>query len=584
MISAGYDGWRVSQRWGDNNSFDQDLYIDGISDFVDRVWFDFNSVLQTREDSEWCFVLQSMSLAKYNEMFPDGSGRSVGKPAAVPRERHPEVVVVGEILYIEKVKRRIVEMNNGAVFVDDEKFQKTKDELEKQGVVEKRSREREANTVKTRIFDGGDWLTAIQDTVFEFIPVIPTYGNWSVSQSIPNYWGIITKKMDPQRVYNYSRSRQVEETALAPLEKIMATPTQVGGNKEAWQKLNTSSDPVLLYDVDPDAPREPFKIGGPRLNEGLEVTAASATENLQSTAGIDQLNGQPIGLQSGVAVELKQNKGDTRNFKYFASQEIAICHTAKIIIRAAPKVYDTKRLVRIIGEDGSFDMVMLNETEIDDKSGEEVTLNDLSRGLYDVVCDVGPAFKNRQTETVTAIMEMAERDPTILQEGRDVLFGNISAPGMDLLAERFRQNMLLSGQIPETQMTDEEKEFLKAQEDPPPDPVAEALQREADNADDKVELAGIKEVREEKELDAEIESDRREQDRKDAEAQAKINNDSIQTAIAQMMATTEELNKHADTWNKMREAMGLESISGPGGLKAFIDQAAVIRDSQDEQL
>lgn len=582
MISAGFDGWRVSQRWGDNNSFDQDLYIDGISDFVDRVWFDFNSVLQTREDSEWCFVLQSMSLDRYKEMFPDGSGRSVGQPSAVPRDRHPEVVVVGEILYIKKVTRRIVEMNNGAVFVDDDKFKKVKDELEKQGVVETRSREREANTVKTRIFDGSDWLTDIQDTVFEFIPVIPTYGNWSVSQSIPNYWGIITKKMDAQRVFNYSRSRQVEETALAPLEKIMATPTQVGGNKETWQKLNTSSDPVLLYDVDPDAPSPPFKIGGPRLNEGLEVTAASATENLQSTAGIDQLNGQPVGLQSGVAVELKQNKGDTRNFKYFQSQEIAICHTAKIIIRAAPKVYDTKRLVRIINEDGSFDMVMLNEEVIDEQSKEKVTLNDLSRGLYDVVCDVGPAFKNRQQETVQAFREMAEIDPSIIQEGKDIWYANLNAPGMDALAERTRQTMLLSGQIPETQMTDEEKEFLADQEDPPPDPVALALEREADNADDKVQLDGIEEVRKEKELDAKIESDRREQDRKDAETQAKINNESMKTGIAQMMATTEDLNKHADTFKKLGEAM--ETIIGPGGMQAFIDQAAIVRESQSEQL
>ncbi len=48
-----------------------------------------------------------------------------------------------------------------------------------------------------------------------------------------------------------------------------------------------------------------------------------------------------------------------------------------------------------------------------------------------------------------------------------------------------------------------------------------------------------------------------------------------------MEATTNELNKHADSWKKMGEA--LEIISGPGGIKAFIDQAAVIRDSQSEQ-
>jgi len=583
MISAGFDAWRVNQRWGDNNSFDQDLYIDGISDAPDRVWFDFNAVLQTREDAEWCFVLQSMDREKYKEMFPKGSGQSVGTQTNVIQDRRSEVIIVGELLYKVKVERRIVEMNNGSVYVDDEDYQKIKDELKEQGVEEVRDRMREADTIKTRIFDGSDWLTDIQDTVFEFIPVIPTYGNWSISQSVPNYWGIITKKMDAQRVYNYSSSRQVEETALAPLEKTMATPTQIGGNKEAWQNLNTSSDPVLPYTPDPEAP-PPFKIGGPQLNQGIEVAKSNALDNLQSTAGIDQINNQPIGVQSGVAVELKQNKGDTRNFKYFVSQEIAICHTAKIIVRAAPATYDTNRVVRIINEDGSFEMMALNETVIDEETGDKVTINDLSRGLYDVVCTVGPAFKNRQTETVTAMREWAEVDPSVLEEGRDILFNNMSAPGMELLAERSRQNMLLSGQIPETQMTDDEREFLASQPEPEPEPLAVALVEEAEREEDKVQLAGIEEVRKEKELDAKIESDAREQDRKDAETESKIFNESMKTALAQMMATTEELNKHADTWNKLREAMGLESISGPGGIKAFIDQAAVIHDSQSEQL
>lgn len=583
MISAGFDAWRVNQRWGDNNSFDQDLYIDGISDAVDRVWFDFNAVLQTREDSEWCFVLQSMDKTKYKEMFPKGSGQSIGTQGRTLHDRRSEVIIVGELLYKVKTKRRIVEMNNGSVYVDDEDYQKIKDDLKEQGVEEVRDRVREADTVKTRIFDGSDWLTDIQDTVFEFIPIIPTYGNWSISQSVPNYWGIITKKMDAQRVYNYSSSRQVEETALAPLEKIMATPTQIVGNKEAWEKLNTSSDPTLPYTADPEAP-PPFKIGGPRLNEGIEVAKSNSLDNLQSTAGIDQLNNQPIGLQSGVAVELKQNKGDTRNFKYFTSQERAICHTAKVIIRAIPRVYDTNRTVRIINEDKSFEMVQLNETVIDEETQEKVTINDLSRGLYDVVCDVGPAFKNRQTETVTAIMEMAERDPTILQEGRDILFGNMSAPGMEVLAERFRQNMLLSDQIPETQMTDDERKFLANQPEPEPDPIVDALEAEAAREEDRVQLAGIKEVREEKELDAKIESDAREQDRKDAETEAKIANESLKTALAQMSAVADELKTHADAWKAMREAMGLDTITGPGGMKAFIDQAAVIRDSQDEQV
>jgi len=565
MVRAGMDGWRVNQRWGDNNTFDQDLYIDTVSDFVDRVWFDPGSVLQTREDANYAFVLTTLIKADYDKDFPDGKGMSVSiGDHTTQTDRMPETVVVGEILYKVEVERRIVELTNGAVYVDDVKFQKIQDELAKEGAEVKRDRKRLMTEVKTRIFDGSDWLTPVQNTVFDLIPIVPEYANWGVRQKVPNYWGIVTKKMDAQRIYNYTESRKVEDGAFAPLAKILATKTHIGGEKEAWESLNVSADPVLPYEPDLEAGVPPFKIGGAEINPGLESTSQSMLQNLQSTAGIDQLPGQPLGLQSGLAVELKQERGDTRNFKYTKSKQVAICHTGKILMRAIPKVYDTARQVRIINEDKSFEMVMLNERIIDEQTGDPVEVIDLSKGVYDVTCSVSKSFKSRQSETVTGIVEVAAIDPTIIEEGRDVLYKNVNAPGFDVLAERVRQKMLLSGQIPEDQMSDEEKEFLAAQPEPPPDPVEEALRRQADNEDDKVTLDGMKHELSEQKFEFEK------------------SQESMKEAMEQIMAAAEVLNKHADSWEKMGKA--LESISGPSGVATFIEQGAVIREAQAEQL
>ncbi|MCH8134749.1 MAG: hypothetical protein IIB77_02075 [Proteobacteria bacterium] len=570
VVRAGIDGWRVQQRWGSNNSFDQDLYIDPINDFVDRVWFDPNSVLQTREDARYCFVLTGMLKDDYEEQFPEGSGQGLTiTDKQFSTDRSPETVIVGEILYKEKTQVRIVELSNGAVYVDDEKFQKIKDELENAGAKEKRHRMREMDMVKTRIFDGRDWLTEIQDTVFELIPIIPEYANWSVREKVPVYWGIITKKMDAQRIYNYTESRKVEEGALAPLAKILVTKEQIGGEREAWERLNVSSDPVLPYENQPDTVA-PFKIGGAEINPGLESTSQSMLQNLQSTSGIDQLPGQSLGLQSGLAVELKQDRGDTRNFKYTHSKQIAVCHTGKILMKAIPKVYDTRRQVRIINEDQSFEMVMLNDRIIDTQTDDPVEVIDLSKGEYDVTCNVSKSFRNRQGETVNSMVEVASIDPTIIEEGRDILYKNMNAPGFNILAERVRQRMVLSGQIPENQLSDEEKEFLANQPEPPPDPVVTALEREADNEDDKVTLAGITEERKDRELQAKIENERRDDDRA-----------SMKEAFELVKLQADILNKHADTWEKMGKA--LEIISGPGGMQAFIEQGDVIRESQAEQ-
>ncbi len=571
-VRAGMDGWRVNQRWGDNNTFDQDLYIDPISDFVDRVWFDPGSVLQTREDANYCFVLQTLIKSDYEEKFPKGSGMSVTMDNTTTTDRSPETVVVGEILYKVKVERRIVELSNGAVYVDNEKFQSIKDELVKAGAVVKRERMREMDEVKTRIFDGSDWLTEVQDTVFELIPIVPEYANWSVRKKVPNYWGIVTKKMDAQRIYNYVESRKVEDGAFAPLAKILATKTQIGGEKEAWERLNVSADPVLPYEFDESGAPPPYKLGGAAINPGLESTSQSMLQHLQSTAGIDQLPGQPLGLQSGLAVELKQNKGDTRNYKYTKSRQTAVCHTGKILMLAIPKVYDTKRQVRIINQDQSDEMVMLNDRIINEQTDEPVEVIDLSKGVYDVTCSVSKSFKNRQTETVNSMVEVASIDPTIIEEGRDVLYKNMNAPGFDVLSERVRQKMLLSGQIPEDQMTDEEKEFLEAQPEPPPDPIAEALREQAQAEDDRIQISAIEAARKDRDLDAKIANQERDDDRA-----------SMKEAMELVKMQADILNKHADTWDKMREAMGLEAITGPGGIKAFIDQGAVIRDAQAEQ-
>lgn len=564
VVRAGMDGWRVNQRWGDNNTFDQDLYIDTVSDFVDRVWFDPGSVLQTREDANYCFVLTSMIKSDYDKDFPEGKGMSVSiGDHTTQTDRMPDTVVVGEILYKVQVERRIVELTTGAVYIDDEKFQKIQDELAQEGATVKRERLRMMTEVKTRIFDGSDWLTDVQDTVFDLIPIIPEYANFSVRQKVPNYWGIVTKKLDAQRIYNYTESRKVEDGAFAPLAKIMATKEQIGGERDAWQRLNVSDDPVLPYEHQSNTP-PPYKIGGAEVNPGLESTSQSMLQNLQSTAGIDQLPGQPLGLQSGLAVELKQDRGDTRNFKYTRSKQVAICHTGKILMRAIPKVYDTERQVKIINEDRSFEMITINQRIVDTESSEPVEIIDLSKGVYDVTCEVSKSFKNRQGETVNSMVEVASIDPSIIEEGRDVLYKNMNAPGFDVLAERVRQRMLLSGQIPQEQMTDEEIEFLEAQPEPAPDPIAQALEREADNEDDKVTLDGMKHELNEQKFEFE-------------KGQA-----SMKEAMDQITAAADVLNKQVDTWDKMGSA--LETISGPGGVAVFIEQARVIREAQAEQL
>src|SRR5690606_34342820 len=148
----------------------------------------------------------------------------------------------------------------------------------------------------------------------------------------------------------------------------------------------------------------------------------------------------------------------------FRALEVAIEATGRVLVDAIPKVYDTERTVRVLYEDETYDMVPLNQRIIDRQTNRIVTLNDLNQGKYDAGCTAGPAFESRQQETIQMMIDAAKVDPSIMAMGGDLFLNNINSPAAKQLAERKRAQMIQQGLIPESQLTDEEKQQLQAQQ------------------------------------------------------------------------------------------------------------------------
>lgn len=491
MAVGGFSAWRVVQKYADDDAFDQDLYIEKIHNPVDRVWFDPSSEKQDKSDAMWCVVLHPVSIDEYEERWPEGGQASVSddREGDAYYEKS-EVIVVGELIYAKEETRELVLMNNGATYEDNEEFQAIVDELAEIGVTEVRRRTRKVRTYCSRFFDNSDWLEDEKRTVFELMPVIPLYGNYEVFENKTLYRGVVEKLYDPQRVMNYSMSREIEEGALAPRAKYWMTMTQAAGHEDTLATLNTNSDPVQFFNFDPDFPQVPQQNGGAQINPGLRTISEAMRSLIGQTAGMFAANmGDNPGLQSGVAIQQLQEKGDNGTFKYFDASEVAIGATGRVLVKAIPKVYDTERMVRVLYEDGTYEMQEINQTVIDNETGKVVRLNDLSQGVYDVVCSAGPAFKNRQQETLEMLIETAKVDPSILQIGGDVLLNNINSPAAKQLAERKRAMMLTQGLIPEEQMTDEEKQKMAMQAQQGQQPDAAMILAQAEMLKAQAELA-----------------------------------------------------------------------------------------------
>ncbi len=611
MITCGFDGWMVRTKYMEEDSFDQDLMIERITNFIDRAWFDDNSLEQDHSDSRWGFLLFPLTLSAYQEQF--GDEREDGPPSAtsVPQSKQStafwrgpkDQVITAEFYYVKEEKKEIVLMTNGQVFEVNDDFKQVEDELEAAGV----TRARDSRTVMVprfwmRKMDGAGWLGEPQKTVFRQIPIVPTYGNFKVFDNKIIYHGVVEKLLDPQRVLNYSKSREIEEGALAPRAKYWMTNKQVAGYEAELQTMNTNNVPVQRYNNDPEVPGPPQQNGGAQINPGLNDISNTMVSMMQQQSGLFDANmGDNPGLQSGIAVEKLQDKGDIGTIHYFSAQEVAICQTAKLLIDAIPEVYDTERQIRVLNEDGSFEMTMLNEIITDEQTLEQITLNDLSIGTYDVTCSAGPAFKNRQDQTLSSMLEIAQWLPETLQQGADIIFNSLDDPGAKLMAERVRLQLFDQGMIPEEQMTEEELEKMEeaAEQEPPPDPMMVAAQAEQAKAD--AEMAKVQITQQQVELKGQeiqlkgmVESQKLEFEQQKLQLEEyKLMLDGEKMELEGQISQFKELRESdkldiemikqsAETLKILREAMGAESVMSPELARTILEQGRIVSDQQQD--
>ncbi len=490
-VTCGFDAWECETDYIDGDSFDQDLFIRRVPNALDSVWFDLSSTLQDRSDANWSVKLIALPVDEYRARWPKGGAMSVGDDS---RSSDPdckwnskEIVTIAKLYYRKPRMIEIVEMSDGKVYQVDDDFKAVQDELAEAGITETRRRKRKSWRVYSRLLDGGEWLGKEEETVFDYQPLVPVYGNFDVVDNDVVYFGKVENLLDPQRVLNYAMSRDIEDGALSPSPSYWMTRKQAAGND--YSKMNTDRSPIRLYNPDPDAPGAPQQHGGPVASTGLQATIVQMQEMIGASSNTYAAQqGNANAQQSGVAGLQQIEQGNVGNIKWFKDLEVAICYTGKILINAIPRVYDATRIVRVLGEDGEPDMVTLNQTVLDQDTGELVTLNDLTTGNYDVVCEVGPAFNSAQKEAARSFEAMASIMPEFAQMGMDIWLKNKKEPGMDLMAERFREQLLNAGVIPQDQWTDEEQQKIAqaqaeaAQQPQQPDPMTLAAMAEMEKA------------------------------------------------------------------------------------------------------
>ena len=464
LIRRGFDAWIVKAKFKDEWSFDQSLVIEPIPNAINRVWTDNTSSKADSSDSDVAYVLTSVTPEAYKEQFPKGKGISISDADLgenLNDSYQPEVIVFAERYYKKETTREVCQLSNGEIVEKDENFKKVMDEYKEQGVTVVREKKVKDFKIYHRFFDGGGMLQPERETVFRTLPVVTVYGNFELlgENSKITYSGIVLKEMDYQRVFNYAKSREIEEGALAPRKKLVMTKKMAAGNEAQIAALNVSADPVLFVEPDAEFPQGVQEIGGAQVNPNLANLANDMAMGIQITGGTNNaMNGDFASRMSEDALRMQIDRGTGATRKWVNALVSGIKRTCEILVQTIPPVYDTKQQFMVLGQDGAEEMVTLNDEAYDNETQSMVRVNTLNKGQYKVFCDAGPAFANKMEAGLSAMLNYAAIDPSIVQTGGDLMLKSIDAPLMDEMAARKRAQIVAAGMVPQDQLTDEELE------------------------------------------------------------------------------------------------------------------------------
>jgi hypothetical protein len=266
-----------------------------------------------------------------------------------------------------------------------------------------------------------------------------------------DYTGVVRHAKDPQYAYNLWASAEAEAIALAPKSPWVMAEGQQEGYEHLWATANTRNHAFLPY--------KPLTIGGvpapPPQRQSLEPPVQAiaqarvlASQDLQSTTGIyaPQLGQQGPPGEAASTVYQQRQQGQMGNLHYLDNLRRSVRRVGQILVELLPKLYDGRRVMRILGPDDSLKQVVLNETYLDPQTGKPV-LYDLSTGRYDVVVSAGPGYATKRQEAVGVLMQLTQAMPEVMANAVDILVKNLDMPGGKALADRFHK--LLPPQIQE---------------------------------------------------------------------------------------------------------------------------------------
>jgi hypothetical protein len=307
----------------------------------------------------------------------------------------------------------------------------------------------------TEILAQGEWAG-------KFIPIIPTLGEEYKLEGHYYWSSLIRWTKDAARLYNYHVGNIAEVLALQPLTPAIGMAGQFNGHEGGWSAVNNEPQPFLEYNPIklPDGTwttQAPIPVQPSQIPAGNVTAAQMADTDKKNTMGIqDEAMGMEGRSESGKAILARSNESMDNVSVFTEQRRLATHYLGLVLVDLIPKYYDSARTQRILGVDGSDEMVRIND------EGAEDYLN-IKDSQFDIYIDEGPTFASQRKEDQATYMTLAEAMPQYLPAFADKVVENLDGKDAKEVTERVQKLMDPKFFVEEGEQTPEQLQTQIAQ-------------------------------------------------------------------------------------------------------------------------
>ena len=426
QVTIGEGYWRILTELIDEESFgkEQDIRIVAIKNSF-SVYLDPDALRRdaTGRLCEYGFITDKMPTANYEREFPKAKSKTDWDDLQLGDDTFDwfddEGVMIADYYYTYFEDVSLTLWSDGSV-TEGDKMPKVAGLMPQDQKTVKRKRIKWCKINGIEVLEETEWAG-------KFIPIVRVVGNeWEVEGEMVTA-GIVRNAKDPMRMINYWTSQEAEMLALMPKAPFIGAVGQFKTMNDQWRDANQTAFSRLEYDpidVNGTLLPPPQRAQPPMPPIGIIEAKRGSADDLQAVMG--QYNpslGAEAKEKSGRAIQARQQQADIGTYHYVDNLSRSIGFSTELILDLIPKIYDTERVARIIGEDGEPDhctMCAGQGVAVQETTGEDGAIKkiyDPSVGRYDVVVSVGPSFLTKRLESAEflASQSQAAKDPVTAQ-------------------------------------------------------------------------------------------------------------------------------------------------------------------------